>query len=99
MPIRTRFALAGGSTVAQRFQCLKVIILHIGVYRADDHGFFLADALHVLQVSRCQCDGREGIPAARFHADAHFLAQLIVDGRNLRLGGGNGDRCIRIDLP
>ena len=83
---------ADSGTVAQCFQCLKVVVFHIGVYRADDNGFFLTDALHVLQVGRCQCDGRESIPAARLHADAHFLAQLIVDGRHLRLGG-----CIRID--
>ena len=88
---------ADGSTVAQCFQCLKVVVLHIGVYRADHHGFFLANALHVLQVSRCQSDGRESIPAARLHADAHFLAQLIVDSRNLRFGGSNGDRCFGID--
>ena len=88
---------ADGGTVAQCFQRLKVVVLHIGVYRADHHGFFLTDALHVLQVSCGQSDSRKSIPAARLHADAHFLAQLIVDGRDLRLGGSNGDGCIRID--
>ena len=88
---------ADSGTVAQRFQGFKVVVLHIGVYRADDNGFFLADALHILQVGCRQCDGREGIPTARLHADAHFLAQLIVDGRDLRLGGRNGDGCIGID--
>ena len=88
---------ADGGTVAQCFQRLKVVVLHIGVYRANHHGFFLADALHVLQVGRCQSDSRKSIPAARLHADAHFLAQLIVDSRDLRFGGSNGDGCIRID--
>ena len=88
---------ADSGTVAQRFQRLKVVVLHIGVYRADDHSFFLTDALHVLQVGCCQSDSRKSIAAARLHADAHFFAQLIVDGRDLRLGGRNGDRCIRID--
>ena len=88
---------ADGGTVAQRFQRLKVVVLHIGVYRAGDNGFFLADALHVLQIGSSQRNSREGIPAARLHTDARFLAQLIADGRNLRLGGRNGDRCIGID--
>ena len=88
---------ADSGTVSQCFQCLKVVVLHIGVYRADDNGFFLTDALHVLQVGRCQSNSRKSIPAARLHADAHFLAQLIVDGRDLRFGSSNGDGCIGID--
>ena len=94
---QNQICAADSGTVAQRFQCLKVVVFHIGVYRADHHGFFLADALHVLQVSCGQSNSRKSIPAARLHADAHFLAQLIVDGRNLRFGGSNGDGCIRID--
>ena len=88
---------ADSGTVSQCFQCLKVVVLHIGVYRADDNGFFLTDALHVLQIGGSQRNSRGGIPAARLHTDAHFLAQLIADGRDLRLGGRNGDRCIGID--
>ena len=94
---QNQIGAADGGTVAQCFQRLKVVVFHIGVYRADNHGFFLANALHVLQVSRCQSDRRKSIPAARLHADAHFLAQLIVDSRNLRFGSSNGDGCIRID--
>ena len=88
---------ADGGTVAQCFQGLKVVVLHIGVHRAADNGFFLTDALHDLQIGSSQRNSREGIPAARLHTDAHFLAQLIADGRDLRLGGRNGDRCIGID--
>lgn len=52
---------ADSGTVSQCFQCLKVVILHIGVHRADDNGFFLADALHVLQIGGSQRNSRGGI--------------------------------------
>ena len=92
---------ADSGAVPQGFQSLEVIIFHVGVHRANDNRFFLAYTLHVLQVGSGQGDGREGIPAAGLHADAHILAQLVVDGRNLGLGSGDGDGGIgvyRLDL-
>ena len=84
---------AFGSLLTQGFQCLKVVILHIGVHRADHHRLLRVHALHIGQIGRCQRNGGEGIAAARFHRNAHFLPQLVVDGGNLGLAGGNGHSC------
>ena len=53
---------------------------------------------HIYQIGRCQRNCREGIPTARLHTDAHILAQLVVNGRNLRFAGSNRHSCIRVYL-
>ena len=49
-----------------------------------------------MQVRRGQGDGRKCIPPAGFHADAHTLPQLVVDGGHLGLAGGKGHRGLRV---
>ena len=53
---------------------------------------------HVHQIGRCQCNRRKGIPTTGLHADTHILAQLVVNGRNLRFAGSNRHSCIRVYL-
>ena len=86
----------------QLLQSLKIAVLHVRVYRANHHRLLWRNVQHIHQIGRGQCNGREGVPAAGLHADAHILPQLIVDGGDLGLAGSNGHRGIRIhlfDLP
>ena len=76
----------------------EIVIVDIGVYRADDDSLIKVDALDVVQVGCRQCDGREGITAARLDADAHRIVQLVVNGRYLRLAGGNRHAGVGVDL-
>ena len=71
-------------------QRLKIVVIHIGIHRADHHGFVRGNAHHVHKIAGCQGNGRKGIPAEGLHGYAHFPAQLIVDQGNLGFGGGNG---------
>ena len=84
--------------LGQGFQRGEIVIVDIGVYRADDDSLIKADALDVVQVGCRQCDGWEGITAARLDADAHRIVQLVVNGRYLRLAGGNRHAGVGVDL-
>ena len=84
--------------LGKTLQGLKVVILHIGVYRADHHGLFRVDVQHIHQICCRQRDGREGVPAAGLDRDAHFVSQLVVNRRNLSLACSNGHGSIRIHL-
>ena len=64
-------------------KCLKIILVYIGVYRADHHRLVLRHLLHIVQVRRRQCDRREGIPSARLQRYADSVSQLILQLRNL----------------
>ena len=86
------------SQTGEFFQRLKIVVVHIGVHRADDGGLLRRDPLHVAQIGAGQGDGGEGIPAAGLHADAHRVAQLVVDGADLGLAGGNGHVGAAVDL-
>ena len=86
----------------QLLQSFKIAVLHVRVYGANHHRLLRRNVQHIHQISRGQCNGRERVPAAGLHADAHILPQLIVDSGDLGLAGGNGHRGIRIhlfDLP
>ena len=78
------------------FECLKIVVIHIGIHRADHHGFVRGNPHHIHKIAGCQGNGREGIPAAGLHGNAHFVSQLIVNQRNLGLGGGNGHLCLGV---
>ena len=51
-----------------------------------------------MQIGRGQCNSRKGIAAAGLNADADRIAKLVVDGRHLRLAGGNRHAGISIHL-
>ena len=80
---------AYGRTAAERLQCPEIIFFHIGIHRADHHCLFFLYPSHVMQVSRRQRNGRKRISAAWLHTDPHILSQLVMDGGNLRFGGGD----------
>ena len=84
--------------LGKTLQGFKVVILHIGVYRADHHRLFRVDVQYIHQICRSQRDGREGVPAAGLDRDAHFVSQLVVNRRNLSLACSNGHGSIRIHL-
>ena len=71
---RTTFSGA----VAQVLQCLKIILLHIGIHRADHDGFILCNALYILQISRCQRNCQKSISTPGFYVDSNLLSQLTI---------------------
>ena len=86
----------------QRLQCLKrseIIRFHVRIHWAYYHSLFLAEPLHIPQIGRSQYNRREGVAATGFYRDSHILAQLVMQGRNLCLGGGHRHPRFRIRLP
>ena len=84
--------------LGQPLQCFKVVILYIRIYRTDHHGLLRVDMLHIHQICRSQRDGRECVPAAGLDRDSHFVSQLVMDSRYLRLACGDGHSSIRVCL-
>ena len=93
-----QIGLSFQSLLAQLFHDTEIIFLHIGVHRADHHGFFQRDSLYIMKISSRQCNGREGVPTAGLYTDPYILSQLVMDGRNLAFGGGNGHSSLGIHL-
>ena len=84
--------------LGQPLQGFKVVILHIGVYRADYHRLLWVDMEYIHQICRSQRDGRKCVTAAGLDRDAHFVSQLVMDSRYLRLACGDGHSSIRVCL-
>ena len=80
----------------QGFDCLVISVIHIGVDRADNNSFIFCHTQFVVQIGSSQCDGREGITAARLYTNRSLLPQLILDSTCLRLTGCNGNLCISV---
>ena len=76
----------------------KILPFHIRIAGTDYHRFILSDPLHIVEIHRRERDRRECIPAAWLHGDPHILPKLVMNDRNLRLGCGNGNTGVRIDL-
>ena len=84
------------------FQRGKVIVVDVGIHGAHHHGFLPGYPLDIRQIGGCQGNGREGVPAAGLHGNAHVVSQLVADGGYLGFGGGDGHGGIgvyRFDLP
>ena len=86
-------------TLLQPLQSFEIILFHVRIHRTYDHRLFSCHSLHILQICHRQCNRREGVSSAGLHADTDIFSQLVVDGRDLCLGCGNRDLCLRIRLP
>ena len=82
----------------QFLQRLKVICLHIGIYRTYNDRFLRGHSQHIHQVCRSQRNGRKSISSARLYGNSYIFTQLVMNCWDLCLACSNCHCCFRIYL-